>query len=269
MKFTRISDREIKCVLSEEELVHYGIDLDDILEKTDRIKPFFKDIMDMAAARLGIDKSEGIHIASAQISVLKDNSISIVFHSSDLSEGLDKVPGAQSRIERIKSRLTKALEDEEDPSHISAELRREILDMLEEQLMAEGNYSAEAMSQLRQLREEVDSEELSGVSKHSGNGTDSFVIRFENMDDAINYCSRFHLGTEVTSTLFKGRDDGRFYLFIMRGNLNSEYYQFLKLMAYEYGVPEPDSMSRHTYIVDNSETMIFGNAFSALSGVDA
>ncbi|MBO6137792.1 MAG: adaptor protein MecA [Lachnospiraceae bacterium] len=268
MKFTRINDREIKCVLSEEELVSYGIDLDDILEKTDRIKPFFKDIMDMAAARLGIDKSEGIHIASAQISVLKDNSIAIVFHSSEIGEGLEKIPGAQSRIERIKSRITKALEAEEDPSHISAELRREILDMLEEQLMAEGNYSPEAMSQIRELREEVDNEELSGVSKHSGSGTDSFVIRFKSMDDAINYCSRYNLGYEVTSTLFKGRNDGQFYLFVMRGNLNSEYFQLLKLMSYEYGEPESDSMSRHTYIVDNSETLIFGNAFNALGGVD-
>lgn len=268
MKFTRISDREIKCVLSEDELVSYGIDLDDILEKTDRIKPFFKDIMDMAAARLGIDKSEGIHIASAQISVLKDNSISIVFHSAEIGEGLDKVPGAQSRIERIKSRITKALEAEEDPSHISAELRREILDMLEEQLMAEGNYSPEAMSQIRELREEVDNEELSGVSKHSGNGTDSFVIRFDNMDDVINYCSRYNLGYEVTSTLFKGRNDEKYYLFVMRGVLNSGYFQLLKLMAYEYGEPEPDSMSRHTYIVDNSDSLILGNAFTVLSGVD-
>lgn len=267
MKFTKINDREIKCILTEDELVSFGIDLDDIIEKSERTKPFFRTIMDMAADHLGIKDEGGLHIASAQISVMKDNSISILFHSSDVADTIRKYPGIGDKINNIREKISNLIGEHKSEDTIASDLKHDILNILEEQLKAEGNFSPEAMSQLKELHEEIDSGK---GEDHDLEGTDkeSFVVRFEKIDDCVEYCRLFGRGSNIASSLFKGNKTGNYYLFALRGGSLSENFKIAKLMANEYGVLESDSLSRRTYIVDNSELILSVDAIERLAQID-
>ncbi len=78
MKFTRVGENEIRCILSEEEMVDFGIDLDDILEKNGKSGRFFSEILSQAAKALGESETKELRGLSAQISILNDRSISIL-----------------------------------------------------------------------------------------------------------------------------------------------------------------------------------------------
>lgn len=81
MKVTRVGENEIRCILSEEEMVAFGIDLDDILEKNMKSGKFFNEILSRAASALGEADAGELKGLSAQISVLNDRSISILLRT--------------------------------------------------------------------------------------------------------------------------------------------------------------------------------------------
>lgn len=81
MKVTRVGENEIRCILSEEEMVAFGIDLDDILEKNIKSGKFFNEILSRAATALGEADAGELRGCSAQISVLDDRSISILLRT--------------------------------------------------------------------------------------------------------------------------------------------------------------------------------------------
>ncbi|MCR4590461.1 MAG: adaptor protein MecA [Lachnospiraceae bacterium] len=108
MKFTRLGKNEIRCVLSEEELVSFGIDLDDILEKNVKSGKFFNEILSRAVQALGEQSAEEIRGCSAQISILKDRSISILFHTRKndiLTEFADKLKEAGEKLREAAALL--------------------------------------------------------------------------------------------------------------------------------------------------------------------
>ena len=105
MKFTKLGENEIRCVLSEEEMTGFGINLDDILEKNSKSGLFFNEILSQAAAALGESNANALRGSSAQISVLKDRSISILFHTrrnEDFSEFADKLREVQKAMGMIR-----------------------------------------------------------------------------------------------------------------------------------------------------------------------
>ena len=115
MKFTRLGENEIRCVLSEEELISFGIDLDDILEKNVKSGKFFNEILSRAVLALGEPVTGEIKGCSAQISILKDRSISILFHTRKndlLSEFADKLKEAGEKLKEAAAMIP----DKEDRS---------------------------------------------------------------------------------------------------------------------------------------------------------
>ena len=86
MKVTRVGKNEIRCILSQEEMVEFGIDLDDILEKNNKSGKFFNEILSRAASALGETDPGELRGCSAQISVLNDRSISILLRTRENPE---------------------------------------------------------------------------------------------------------------------------------------------------------------------------------------
>jgi len=114
MKFTRVGENEIRCILTEEELVSFGIDLDDILEKNVKSGKFFNEILSRAFLALGEQSVDEIRGCSAQISVLKDRSISILFHTRKtniLTEFADRLKEAEEKIRRAAEMIPDSVDN--------------------------------------------------------------------------------------------------------------------------------------------------------------
>ena len=231
MKFQRLNENEIRCVLSEADLTRFGIKLDDILEKSDKTLKFFSEILREAFIALGIKGAGEIRVASAQISVLPDNSISIIFHDCRRDLSLD--------------------------------IRREILDMMEEQLKLGGNGCLEALSEIRALREELELEEKEFLKEKA-----SFVVSFPSLNEAIDYISGCGAVSRVVSSLYKDRRNGSYLLFVLKHILSDSVFQRLKLIAGEYGRVMELSIAGEVFLLENSDCIIKENAFGGLRSLN-
>ncbi len=230
MKFIRLNDHEIRCVLSEEELNFFGIDLDDIIEKKGKSRRFFQALLEQAGKALGLKGASEIKVASAQISVLEDKSISIVFHE-------------------VKREL-------------STDVRREILNMMEEQLKIGGNDSKEAIAEIRRLREELREEEEEAEEREA-----AFGVRFMTLEHVMQYVRAVAYRGTVMSKLYKDRRDDSYILFIMRDLLNQQVFKRLLVLSEEYGRILPQSSAGHAFAVENSDPIIEDDAFAILNSM--
>ncbi len=202
MKFTRLNDNEIRCILSEDELGDYGIDLDDIITKNTRTTKFFQELLEEAARTLGMEDAVEIRMASARISVLKDNSISIVFHGNS--------------------------------NKISAEVRKEILDMMEKQLKLSGFDTQEVMDELNSIRERVIAEEAEKeASKNTASG--SFMAAFGSIEDAVRFARAVRSAVSAESRLYAEKDGSCYYLLVLKNTLTDQSFGRLRLIASEFG----------------------------------
>ncbi len=233
MKFTRLNDNEIRCVLSEDELGDYGIDLDDIITKNARTGKFFAELLSEAVRTLGIENVDVIRMASAQITVLKDNTISIVFNKS-----------------RKK---------------LSSEARREILEMMEEQLQLGGNDSPEAMAELDLLKESLDKEEEEEKESSGALEIKSFVSKFDNLEDAVIYSRSCRSAGRAESRLYVTEKRDAYYLLVIKGHLTEQTFRRICVVAMEFGELVRLDAAGKAYLEERYETLIAENAIEKLA----
>ncbi|MCR4890634.1 MAG: adaptor protein MecA [Lachnospiraceae bacterium] len=232
MKFIRVNENEIRCVLTHEELVQFGIEIDDIVAKNMKTRRFFQALLEQAGKALGMTGPKQIRITSAQINVLEDKSISILFR--------------------------------EEKKELPVELRREILNVMEEQLKLGGNDTEEAMSELRRLREELNAEE-----DDRDYSRESFLVQFDSIEDAVNYARECSFSGQVISRFYKDLRDDSYFLIVLRHVLTDEVFRRLRMTAEEFGrVPEL-SLAARAYFIENSECLIEENAFAELSALNS
>ena len=261
MKFTRLGENDIRCVISESELVDYGLDLDDIIERRGRTREFFRQILDMATKELGIAKRDGLHLASAQISVLKDNSLSIIFHEASIEEVLKHLTGDNGeKARRLKEDIEEAIR--KNPEKLSKGIRNEIVDAMEERLRAEGNMSPAVQSEIRQIRNEIandpDAPDEEEPRYRLG------IIRFDSMDAVISYCSVTAYEGEIVSSLYKSKKDHAYYLLMLRGSMDLSIFSRLLYIASEYGSVLDLSNAGRAYLIAPCEPVVKEDAYQKM-----
>ena len=242
MKFTRLGENDIMCIISETELIDYGLALDDIIEHRGRTKEFFRQVLDMAVRELGMQHRDGLHLASAQISLMKDNSLSIVFHEASVDEVLMHLTG----------------DDREKAQSLKADREEAIL-------RQEGVLSPAVESELRQIRDEIQNGQ--DLMKEAEARYKTGAIRFLKMDDAIDYCGVMDYEGEIESDFYKSRKDGGFYLIIRRNEMGLAAFSRLLYTASEYGSVLDLSDAGLAYLISQSECLIGGDAFQRLKEV--
>jgi len=271
MKFTKLNKTDIRCVLTEQELFDNGLNLDDIMAKTEATKRFFRQIMDQAALKLGIIREDGIRMASAQISVLEDRSISIVFHEADLEDALKHVTGGDpEKAAQLKNRINEVVQNQKDKMpELPIAMKRELLDMMEEQLKLDGGGSTEALSEIRRLRTELDEQEEDEenrdiISQIKERVNKSFVIRFETLDDCISYARTCTVKRKIVSRLYKFVQDEAYYMFVLHSVLPDNMYESLMNIACEFGEVVTLRPAARQFLIENSEVIIADMAIRTL-----
>ena len=78
MKFKRISEKQIQCLISQEELVEKGIAIDDFLDHRDKTEEFLREVVDEAQDVLDIEEMG--HFFSVQMHILKTGNISLIIN---------------------------------------------------------------------------------------------------------------------------------------------------------------------------------------------
>ncbi len=265
MKFTKLGEKDIRCVITESELIDFGLNLDDIIERTDRTKEFFRQILDIGSRQLGMGKKDGLHLASAQISVLKDNSISIIFHETSVDEILDNLAGSdREKVEKLKKDIEAAVKD--NPKHLPKKIRKDIVDVMEDRIRQEGNLTPSVMAEIRQIREEIERDEES--IRISENRFRMCAVRFTSLDDAIRFCAVSDHGEDFSSSFYKSGSEKEYYLVIDRNEMPLEKYSGLLFNASEYGSVAELTDAGRAFLISHSELLIKDDAYRKLRSIE-
>ena len=97
MKFKKIGEDQIKCVISKQEMEENGIELGDFISDQEKTQSFIRDILAEACSTLGMETSAKAY--SVQMTVMPDGDIALLI-SPDAGVGI------ATAIEELKKHLT-------------------------------------------------------------------------------------------------------------------------------------------------------------------
>lgn len=240
MKFKRLDDNCIRCIVSKEEMDEKGIDINDFIDNRDNAEVFIREILDEADAELDFKThSDGINV---QLSVLPSGDVSLLI-SDD----------AQAAINHMLSQFEESI--------------RDIADKIAEESMNEEDSRRTKIDDTRVSKwkpEKFDSKEDTKNSKKETayDMMDTVIwMEFADLDRVIRLA---HVNEELAdnlSTLYKYRDT--YYLSVPIkaprkdvARLAFCFGEYCDKMYYE----TPETMS----IIEHGRVLISGNAIEEL-----
>ncbi len=276
MKFTKLSPSDIKCILTRQELSEFGIDIEDIMNKSERTRDFFRNLLTRASNVLGFAGKNGFRMASAQISVLSDDTISIIFHESDMDESFLKLAGGDPQvIQQLKNSILEQLHKTGKFPELTRELKKQLLELIELQISKSEGDNAEALEQLKAMKAQLSAEHPvpdgnpaggdNGFKSRQNNRQRSFGISFPDLDSAIDYAERCSGQPGGVSMLYRSRLNGTYYLFIMHNDMEDNAYDSMKLIANDFGSIVGEKGSERAFILENSDLVAGHDAIDALA----
>lgn len=108
MKFSKIDDVTVRCVLSEEDMKEQGIEIEDFFKNKDKTQKFLEAIVEQAREEVGYEAESGM--LAMQVMPLPENGLSIVF--SENSEGSIKnmIQGMKDAVEDATEEISNLVE---------------------------------------------------------------------------------------------------------------------------------------------------------------
>lgn len=102
MKYKKINEATVQCIISEEDMEEYGLTIADIFERNEKGEGFLRDVVERAHDEVGYS-FRGDNVAM-QITPIRDEGLVITFSDASLS-------GFQNMLEHLKEVLTGISQD--------------------------------------------------------------------------------------------------------------------------------------------------------------
>lgn len=124
MEFIRIDENTVRCIVTEEDMQEYDVEIDDFLKNRSKVQEFLHLIVEKASDEIGYEPKDGM--LAMQIMMLPKNRLAITFsenmeENGDLSDLIQQVAGAT--VEKAAS--LKELLDEKTESRMDEEKKPE------------------------------------------------------------------------------------------------------------------------------------------------
>ena len=221
MEFIRIDETTVRCIVTEDDMREYDVEIDDFLKNRSKVQDFLHIIVERATDEVGYEPKDGL--LAMQIMMLPRNRLAITFSekmdsSNDLDDIIQQVAGAT--IEKVSS-LKELFEEEltEKPEEKNKE-----------------NVKKKVVKPLVQ------------------------IFEFQSLADFEQFCnvlSDKHLGK---SSLYKDVKSKLYYGVFEKGRLSKVNFNFVCRTASEYGRFLSDKQERRAYIEEHMDCLIAGKA---------
>lgn len=238
MKIEKISNSQIRCILTGEDLASRQLRLSELAYGTEKARALFRDMMEQAAVQCGFD-AENYPLMIEAIPLGAD-SIVLIVTKVDNPEELD------TRFSNFAPSVRKdALPSQEPPSQLS-----QILRTLKEN--SENQRGARDPEEVMKARKEF--------------MITSRLYSFESMSDLIRAAKLLSGIYKGSSSLYRDEKKGTLYLLLkMKGIDEVSSMQSALAALSEYGRPEKFSPARQQYIVTHCEPVCERGALETLS----
>lgn len=108
MKFSRIDEATIRCILTEADLKERDIVLEDFFRNKEKVQSFFEEIVEEAKKEVSYEATSGI--LAVQVMPLPENGLSIVFSENQEAEFDGLLKNIKNMVGDIQEKLPSGLE---------------------------------------------------------------------------------------------------------------------------------------------------------------
>ena len=232
MEYKRIDENTIRCIVTEEDMESFGLNLDEFLSHSGKSDEFLQYIVSEARDELGYQNDKGI--VSIRLEVLSDRRISITFGSGNEKQ--------------IRDQVLKYLKELAE-SRILQEVGRIFGEKQQGALPAEQAQSPMGNESAPEKAEEPKEESYR-------------LYGFASLRDVISYCHAVRLKQPIKSSLYKEKES--YYLTVDRYRISEYHFNLLTAVAFEYGkvFANPDHLYDH--LREHGELLIDGRAIGTL-----
>lgn len=230
MEYKRIDENTIRCIVTEEDMESFGLNLDEFLSHSGRSDEFLQYIVSEARDELGYQTDKGI--VSMRLEVLNDRRISITLGSGDEKQ--------------IREQVLKYLKELAE-SRILQEIGKIFGEKQEPPLPVQENQTQ------KKERTEKKAGELNEPYR---------MYCFESLRDVMCYCRAVGLTQPIKSHLYKERE--LYYLIVERYRISEYHFNLLTAVAFDHGrvIAEPEHLYDH--LREHGELLIEGRAVGTL-----
>ena len=117
MKYKKINDATVQCIVSADDMSEYGLTLSDIFERNERGEEFLRDIIERAHEEVGYQINNG-NIAM-QITPLKDNGLVVTFTDEGPAAFKEMLHNLKEVLQEFSAEL--AGQEERERSRVAAQ----------------------------------------------------------------------------------------------------------------------------------------------------
>ena len=226
MEYKRIDENTIRCIVTEEDMESFGLNLDEFLSHSGRSDEFLQYIVSEARDELGYQDDKGI--VSMRLEVLSDRRISLTFGSGDEKQ--------------VREQVMKYLQELAE-SLIAQEIEK-MLGVKQEQAPAEEMKQNLPKNPKKEIKEPYR------------------MYCFASLRDLMSYCKAIGLKQPIRSHLYKEKEN--YYLVAERYRISDYNFNLLTAVAFDYGkvLAEPEHLYSH--LQEHGELLLKDRAIGTL-----
>lgn len=226
MEYKRIDENTIRCIVTEEDMESFGLNLDEFLSHSGRSDEFLQYIVSEARDELGYQDDKGI--VSMRLEVLSDRRISLTFGSGDEKQ--------------VREQVLKYLKELAE-SRIAQEIEK----------MLGVKHEEPADTEKKQIRQEAPKKEIREPYR---------MYCFTSLRDVMSYCRAIGLKQPIKSHLYKEKEN--YYLIAERYRISDYHFNLLTAVAFDYGKVLVESENLYDHLREHGELLLSGRAIGTL-----
>lgn len=251
MKIEKISDSQIRCTLSKEDLLDRELRLSELAYGTEKAKALFRDMMQQASYEFGFE-ADDIPLMIEAIPISPECLVLVITKVEDpdeLDTRFSKFSSANSDAEEENNELS-------SDSHTADLLNcfDQISEILDDGPILPDEKDDETSTQKETVAKEVNIP----VNLYK-------VFSFSSLDDVIQMSSIIVGCYYGENTLYKDEKNHVYYLAVYKSSHTPEEYNRICSLISEYGLPVKSTYATVNYFEEHFDVIVKQNAIQILS----
>lgn len=242
MKFRKIDENTISCILSEEDMLENNIVLEDFFRDKNKVHDFIDVLIQKAKEEVGFETTGDLF--SLQIMPLPKNGLAITFSDSPDD-------GARGVVDHLKHTMEQM---EDGTQHLPPQDIEHILQgMLEEIENLE--------------RKEKNENKKNSSRKRPNNAPKMRIYEFDSMENLEEFCGLSKLERNIKSSLYKNEVENLYYLVLEKGRLSMKKFDICCELAMDFSRFVSDKLIQKSYCEEHYTCILEKKAVAALCSV--
>lgn len=260
MKIEKVSDNQIRCTLTKEDLADRQLKLSELAYGTEKAKSLFRDMMQQASYEFGFE-AEDIPLMIEAIPLSPDCIILIITKVEDPEE-LD------TRFSKFAPANDSNINELENVVNTFAEGADDILDLFKKLHQEKSESNSKDSREFIPLPETLaasKAKEPAEVSVATMDITRMFFI--ESLDSATRIAQVLKGFYQGDNTLYKNTETKKYLLFLRKSDHSPAEFNKVCNILSEYAVPEKYTPASEAYCEEHYKLILSGNALQRLAEI--